>query len=339
MIYSSAALFTFSIYLTSIGLVNGQILSTYYPTVTGQLIEHRYYTLDYNEATEQANWVIYAIHPFGSQKRKDNFKSDPLVSTGSATVSDYSKSGYDRGHLASAADMNSTSVSMDESFYMSNMSPQLPGFNRGIWKKLESLMRNWAIEYNSPEDYIVVGPVFNEEQCGTIGSGVQIPCYFYRIYLNLNRGEAIGFILPNESSSDSLKHFAVPIDSIEAVTGIDFFPSLNDELENRVESYLNIENWSWSGKPKMSRKPYNEADSVQCYAILKSSEQRCELKTINENMYCRMHQEPSTQLPVLDTDSIPQTKGSSTCKAFTKEGSPCKRKASESNGYCWQHSH
>jgi endonuclease G len=90
-------------------------------------------------------------------KRKDNFRSDPKVKTGSAALSDYKGSGYDRGHLAPAADFKWSATAMSESFYMSNMSPQVPGFNRGIWKNIESTVRNWAVE--NDEIYIVTGPV------------------------------------------------------------------------------------------------------------------------------------------------------------------------------------
>ena len=118
----------------------------YLPDVSsGEIIYHSYYTLAYSEESEQASWVAYKITTdnFNSSiKRKDAFRVDPQVSTVSAELSDYRKSGYDRGHLAPAGSMKINAISMSESFFMSNMSPQLAGFNRGVWKKLEGEVRS-----------------------------------------------------------------------------------------------------------------------------------------------------------------------------------------------------
>ena len=278
--------FPFILLLATITSSLAQELSEFYPSISGELIEHNYYSLDYNENTEQPNWVIYAINPIGKTDRSDNFKIDPLVSTRSASLSDYKGSGFDRGHLAPAGDMNVSSTAMSESFYMSNMSPQKPGFNRGIWKKLEALMRSWSYEYSSENDYVVVGPVINGNNCGSIGSGVAVPCYYYRIYLNLDRKQAIGFILPHESSRASLKSYAVSIDSIEHITSIDFFINLEDKLEESLESNINTNEWIWNASNStFSQKKYSgKATTVQCHGIAKSTGVRCKLKTKNENM-------------------------------------------------------
>ncbi len=125
-------------------------------TSNHQIIEHSTYILEYNEKYEHAEWVIHLLtqdRVAGSFERTDNFRPDPKVITGSASLADYKGSGYDRGHLAPAADMKWSENVMSESFFMSNMSPQKPGFNRGIWKSLESIVRTWAIE--NDEIYIV----------------------------------------------------------------------------------------------------------------------------------------------------------------------------------------
>jgi hypothetical protein len=117
------------------------------PLPEEQIISHTAYLLSYNEEHEQANWVAYMLtsSKLGSGlERSNRFLEDPLVASGTATNADYAKSGYDRGHLAPAADMSWSMQVMQESFYYSNMSPQLPGFNRGIWKKLEEKVRDWA---------------------------------------------------------------------------------------------------------------------------------------------------------------------------------------------------
>ncbi len=210
-------------------------------------IQHTHYTLSYNEKYEQADWVMYKLPAsFFNQnkfKRKDDFRSDSLVSTGSATLKDYKKSGYDRGHLCPAADMAWSVDALSETFYMSNMSPQKPRFNRGMWKKLEMQVRKWALE--NEELYVVTGPTFNEIS-GTIGDNeVAVPRYYYKIVLDFQQPElkAIGFVMENKKLTGSVLDYAVTIDSVETLTNIDFFSKLPDFMENNIESSFSVNLW------------------------------------------------------------------------------------------------
>ena len=203
--------------------------------------------MSYNEKHEQANWVVYKLTAnqlSGIFSRKDNFKIDAKVLTGSARLSDYKGSGYDRGHLAPAADMKISKISMSESFLMSNMSPQHPGFNRGIWKKLEELVRNWALKEETI--YIATGPIL-EDNLPYIGNNVSIPDYYYKVILDYSQPDikGIGFILPNAKSNIPLTDYAVSIDKVEELTGIDFFTNLPDEIEMGIESSYNISLWNF----------------------------------------------------------------------------------------------
>lgn len=214
---------------------------------TGQIIKHTYYTLSYSEANEQAEWVYYVLTPDfinGNEKRKDNFKKDPLVSTGSAELKDYKGSGYDRGHLMPAADMKLNLTSMSESFYMSNMSPQLPSFNRGIWKKLEAKVRNWALIEG--KIHVVTAGVLTTNK-GSIGENeVSVPEQYYKvIYDPTGDKKMIAFILPNEKSSQPLMDFVVSTDYVESITGIDFFPDLDDDVEDELERSSNGALWEF----------------------------------------------------------------------------------------------
>ena len=128
---------TLILLLFSSTLIAQELLPT---STTGQIIKHQYFTLSYSEPHEQAEWVYYKLTPQlinGTQSRTDNFRTDPMVTSGSAQLNDYKGSGFDRGHLCPAADMKINRDAMSETFYMSNMSPQHPSFNRGIWKKLK----------------------------------------------------------------------------------------------------------------------------------------------------------------------------------------------------------
>ncbi len=213
------------------------------PVSTGEIVEHTYYSLSYSEEHEGAIWVFYHLTPEhlnGDGERKDNFKFDPLVSTGSATLEDYKGSGYDRGHLCPAAAMTINQVAMDESFYMSNISPQHPSCNRGRWKSLESKVRDWVL--SESELFVVSGPIFMSN-IDTIGeNAVTVPGFYYKVLYN-NHDKMIGFILPNEKCPNDLVGYVVPIDSIESLTGIDFFSIIEDEKEERWESTPNITEW------------------------------------------------------------------------------------------------
>lgn len=212
-----------------------------------EIVKHIWYTLSYSEKYEQAKWVAYKLTKnmvVGNAKRKNNFRPDPMVSNASASPDDYIKSGYDRGHLCPAADMKWSDSAMSETFFMSNMSPQVPYFNRGIWKKLEEKVRNWATE--NEEIYVVTAGVLTDNllQIGKQNK-VAVPKYFYKVILDLKEPEvkAIAFILPNEKSSLPLQNFVVTIDSVEKLTGLDFFPALPDRLENLLEGKTEMEKW------------------------------------------------------------------------------------------------
>jgi len=213
----------------------------------GYTISHTYYTISYSEPDKQAEWAAYYLTPAsisGTQKRTSKFMPDPLLQA-PVKPSAYIKTGYDRGHLSPAADMKLNSVSMTESFYMSNMSPQSPSFNRGIWSKLEDKVREWALEKNGV--YVVTGPVLNKS-CGTIAGSITVPCAFYKIVFKQTQdgAEAIAFMLSNAGSSLPLKQFVVSIDYLETLTGIDFFASLSDAEEEKFESMVLTNNWRFN---------------------------------------------------------------------------------------------
>ncbi|MBX2962977.1 MAG: DNA/RNA non-specific endonuclease [Cyclobacteriaceae bacterium] len=211
------------------------------------LTRHTGFSLVYNTTHKNARWVAYELTRSKSEKgvdRTDKFLQDPLLQNLTATDNDYYKSGYDRGHLAPAADMSWSEVSMKESFYFSNISPQTPSFNRGIWKRLEEQVRTWAIEDSII--YMVTGPVLTEN-LSTIGNSVSVPELFYKAIL-VYKPEAkkgIGFILRNEKSSLPLRNFIVSIDSLQRLTGLDFFHHLPDEEEQEIETSVCVDCWNW----------------------------------------------------------------------------------------------
>lgn len=212
-----------------------------------QIVRHEAYTLNYVEKYEQPSWVAYQLlgtETQGESERENDFRPDPDVTTGSAIPEDYRASGYDRGHLAPAADFKFSPKSMSESFFMSNMTPQTPDFNRGIWENLESQVRNWA--RRDQILYIVTGPVL-EEGLPAIGkrNKVAVPNMYYKVILDLKEPEvkAIAFLMKNKGSTKPLRSFAVTIDSVEKVTGLDFFPHLPGDQEKELESSFAVKEW------------------------------------------------------------------------------------------------
>ena len=181
----------------------------------------------------------------GGYERTNSFKEDPLVLEGSASHSDYKGSGYDRGHLAPAGDMTWSKMAMEESFYYSNISPQTPSFNRGIWKRLESRVRIWGTEFDSL--YVVTGPVLIDS-LEFIGAGVSIPNHFYKTVVSFKTGKpfsSISFILENKGSKLKLNEFAISTDSLETICNMNFNYHLNRRLQDSLESNLDLSQWSW----------------------------------------------------------------------------------------------
>ena len=212
----------------------------------GELVHHTYFTLSYVEDHEQAEWVAYLLTRDRLNEnwvaRTNSFRPDPEVHTESATPRDYNSSGYDKGHLCPAADMGFSEQAMDESLLMSNMSPQVPAFNMGVWRELEELTRDWARKFNRL--YVVTGPILAQPSLGQIGfSKVTVPSYYYKVLLAPDQHRAIGFMLPNQVSTRPVLDYAYSIDQVEKSTGLDFFPQLLQGLDEELEGSLDKAAW------------------------------------------------------------------------------------------------
>ncbi len=213
------------------------------------IIRHEGYILSYNRKHKQAGWVAYILKKtqIGADiktRRSNRFIPDPQLKINSTRTDDYQRTGYDRGHLASAADFSWSQKLMDESFYLTNISPQKPTFNRGIWKKLENMTREWATRFDSI--YIVVGGIL-EDGLPTIGNNkISVPHFFYKVLLDYHSGQeakAIGFIISQDAGDNPLMTYAVTVDSVEKVTGFDFFHQLPDSIEDKVEANKDLIWW------------------------------------------------------------------------------------------------
>jgi endonuclease G len=202
------------------------------------------YALSFNNDTRNPDWVIERLTPAaltGAAKRADNFRHDPLVPA-SPTPQDYSDPANprDRGHQAPAADFKFSQPQTDDSFYMSNMSPQIgPGFNRAQWRFLEEDVRA-AVLCGGHQDVIVVtGPIYGGSALW-IGKGatkILSPAAYFKVLYDVQSGRAIGFRLDNKAYKKTPSdQFIVPISQLEVETGLDFLAALPRRDQNILES-------------------------------------------------------------------------------------------------------
>lgn len=226
-----------------------------------ELILHSAMALVYDEYHEQAKWVAHIITSdvaSGNIGRSNDFRVDPKIKTGSAVEEDYFLKemqsdgtykydgyGFDRGHLAPSADFRWSAEALSESYYYSNMSPQRPDFNRISWALLEDVLRDYSSRHQDTDLYVITGPVLHDDLPVLERSinRITIPEFYYKIALDKNNKQAIAFLMPNALCEYPTEYYAVSIDSIESLTGIDFFPTLEDALEKKLEALSDVSPW------------------------------------------------------------------------------------------------
>ena len=219
---------------------------------TERVIVHKGYTVSYNADWKIPNWVAYEltdVEVAGEEPRAKKFVPDPMVPKyESATTDDYKNSGWDRGHMAPAADMKWHPQAMKESFYLSNVCPQNRNLNAGVWKDLEEQVRDLAAQKGSI--YVVCGPIVSDDY-QTIGvNKVVIPSAFFKVLLQEENGQihTSGFIYENVAGRRPMSTYAMTVDEVEEITGIDFFPSLPNKIEKAVESEVDFTKWTVKNK-------------------------------------------------------------------------------------------
>lgn len=215
-------------------------------SVPGIEKDYNGFSLSFNPRLHIPNWVAWeltASEADGKLDRSDRFHPDPDV-PGCSQLDDYRRSGYDRGHMAPAADMKWSTEAMDDCFTLTNILPQDSYVNSHPWNNLENKCRAWSRTMGPL--YIVAGPVISDEPLARIGAtGVAVPRRLFKVILApyAHPARAIGFIMPNERFEGGFQPKAVSVDEVEAVTGYDFFSSLPDALETELEAQNNLNAW------------------------------------------------------------------------------------------------
>lgn len=203
--------------------------------------------IGFNPELHVPNWVAWELtaeETTGKEPRPVKFSADRDVD-GSADPADYKNSGYDRGHMAPAADMKWDKKALNESFMMTNIVPQANSLNSGTWKRLEEKCRQWAAA--DSKIYIVCGPVISDKAIEFIGENrVFVPRRFFKAILSIDgdRPRAIAFVMPNGKVPGGMQQAAVSVDELERITGYDFFAALPDEIENEIEAQCDFHLWS-----------------------------------------------------------------------------------------------
>ena len=199
------------------------------------------YVLSHNNERKVPDWVSWRLkkeRAAACATRTNPYGADPdLPGRKRAELTDYGKQGYDLGQLAPGADFNWSDEAHRQSFYLSNMAPQIPPFTAGIWKTLEELARYWATVRG--EIYIMAGPIFDDKPKRTVGdSQVGVPSHFYKILYDPKAGEALAFIFPHGQirNSQNVPFFQVTVRDVERQTGLDFLVALRNRTEDTVET-------------------------------------------------------------------------------------------------------
>ncbi|MBR4131165.1 MAG: DNA/RNA non-specific endonuclease [Bacteroidaceae bacterium] len=219
------------------------------PSKSDILIEHEGFALLYDTKTLCPRWVAWELtaeETRGKVSRQNiDFKEDESVPKQYQVASwDYNGGGYGRGHMCPAGDMKWSQEAMQDCHYMTNICPQTAELNKTWWEHLERACRQWARQEGAVQ--IVCGPIFSENP-KHFGKKhrMSVPRAFYKVVLSLKKGKekAIGFYYTNDNAIQPMEDAVRSVDDIERLTGIDFFSSLPDEQEDRLEAMTDLRVW------------------------------------------------------------------------------------------------
>lgn len=257
-----------------------------------ELICHSAFCIVYDEEHEMAKWVVHIISRDivnVGYSRTNDFRIDPLIKTGSSEEADYFLKkkteegkikydgfGYDRGHLAPSADFRWSEKALSESYFYSNMTPQLPNFNRKKWAEIESFLRDYIVDNPERDLYVVTAPILHKDlqKLSRSKNNISIPEYHYKIAVDLESKIGIAFLVSQTNIDYPIESYVVSIDSIESLTGMNFYCNLSIEDEKRIETISDLSLWR-SGiekndvapiaREKLPKDYYNTVEAKQFY--------------------------------------------------------------------------
>lgn len=213
-----------------------------------QLIEHKGHTLSYSSAYVVSSWVAYKMSNATVNKETDikgKYLPDPEITTRSADKKDYKGGGYVMAQLCNYLDVMHIDGAVEETFYMSNIAAMKQTFYQHIWLKTDDLIRLWIADKG--EFIIYSGVVTKDAPFGTFGKNkVSIPKNFYKVVYDAKNQEAIAFKFKNGMSSGTLKSYTMSVEELQEITGIDYFPNMNEEAKKKLISKVNYDFWDFT---------------------------------------------------------------------------------------------
>ena len=203
------------------------------------------YAIGYDYTRKSAEWVAYRLEKQIGEgvERTNDFRPDPKIPPQYQTTSDdYDEPIYQQGHLANSESIDGSDASMSETFFMSNMVPQLPTHNTGIWKGLENRERKWANKRGVV--YVFTGPVYRG-QIATIGKNqVPVPSHLWKVVYDPTNEEAIAYLIDHKNLyTRDLDNYVASIDDIEAITGLDLLSQITLAKQAVIESVKQPKQW------------------------------------------------------------------------------------------------
>ena len=212
------------------------------------IINYEGFTVSYNHATLVPNWVAYELTDTELNgyydTKSSNFSRDPNIKGKQASREDYSRSGWDKGHMCPKADLRWSEKAYWESHYFPNICPQNHDLNRYDWNTLEKRVRSLAGRYDTV--WVVCGPIFEKKEFGTIGdANVQVPDYFFKALLicTADGFSSVACVMHNDGQHHKLRDYACTVNELEQRIGRDLFPALDDSIEETVEDTIDWHCW------------------------------------------------------------------------------------------------
>ena len=234
-----------SVLLMATGAANSGHLDVGSPGKADIVLEREGYAVGYSKRHHQPLWVQYRLRNDNvlskNKVERMDIRYDPDIPSTASDMNDYSKSGYDRGHLAPAKDMRYSPKAEADCALMSNICPQISGFNRGVWKRLEKQVRRFAYEQGSI--VVVTGPIFSRTGSRKLGE-IPVASKFYKVvYCDGPKPKMIGFIIPHESTDADVTNFICTVDLVEMESGLRFFDRIPWKLQRELKTHTSPPDW------------------------------------------------------------------------------------------------
>ena len=210
---------------------------------TDLILDKKGFSVGYSFDKRTALWVSYVLSKTSTSIDKDRgtryFPDTEIPEKYRVVPDDYTKSGYDKGHLAPSSAIDYSRKSNDETFMMSNIALQHPQLNRSAWRSLEQKVQDWV--RTKGKLFVVTGPVFKQRNRRI--NGIAVPSYFYKVLYQPKEEQAIAFLFPNAAvPSDEMWEHSMTVHELEEETGLLFFKKLS-KRKRRCKLYVDLEWW------------------------------------------------------------------------------------------------